>query len=162
MFFNEKNSIIHFLKNGINSAFYVNLDDDIDTLEKIYGEPIDIVGTTDFGHYHYSEGVRFSYKDSKIDEIDIKLINYEENISFFLDNKLEIDSININTSIHTFIFLLNQFNILWKSYNEQNKSVFALLTEGGVCVIFDLETGELIKIATNSYLIDYSKKLFNS
>ena len=160
MFFDKPNSIIHFLKNGISSVFYINLNDSINTLKEVYGEPINIVGTKDNGHYHYSNGVRFSYKNDKINEIDIKMM-YDESINFILDKKiplLEIDSVNINTPIHAFIFILNEFNILWRSYNEKNKSVFALLTEGGVCVVFDLETGELVKIVINSYLIECSKQ----
>ena len=116
------------------------LNDNIEVVYGILGQPKDKVGDNVAGFLHYPSGLRIGYFNDKINEIGIYFIRGIVSLAVEVD-LLGKKVINNNTKAHEFIEILNYLFIPWKSINEKNLNVFSIIINDFIYAFFDLETG---------------------
>lgn len=138
--------INNFLKVGL-TALNVSQVPSKDEIYQVYGEPIEVVGDNNYGYYLYPKGLQFGYFGTRIDEVALIFKFCQDEFYSVLNILLkETLVINKNTKIHELIKFMNYEKIKWESIDNHSIGAFSLRTEGNVIVMFDLETGELIKM----------------
>ena len=137
-------NILDFFKNG-GHLNEVHLNDSIEKVTQICGNPIEKIGDKECGFLHYSNGVRFGYFNNEIDELAIVFFG---NTSIKYDiNCDHLTVINEKSTINEIIYLLNASNIVWKGNDEKNINVFSIKLNNNIYILFDLLTGFLTKIS---------------
>lgn len=141
----KKTDILEFLTTG-NHLQGIRLNDPVDKLFEKLGTPKEQVGTTQFGFFHYKQGLRFGYFDKVINELVI-LFRSKKSPNFAIKNPFnEILIISGETKIHEFIYLLNTMQIGWKCPDQKDLSGFIMVINDEVVVFFDLDSGNLTRI----------------
>ena len=140
----KQNEFIDFLKNG-KTLLGISLNQTVDSVYRLLGDPINVIGDKKIGFLEYQQGVRFGYFDDQVDEIGVKFFG-NNNINIPVDISGEdLEIFTENTKNHDFIRVLNFAGIQWKSHDEKNLDVFCIKTIANVYVLFDLETGNITK-----------------
>ncbi len=154
----KKNEFLQFLKNG-EKLLGIELDQSCESLFSLLGRPLNTVGDKKAGFYQYQHGLRFGYFTHRVDELGV--IFYGNNgIKIPIDVEME-DEIFIteDTTINTFIRILNYAKIEWCSCDEKNLDIFCIKTEGNVYVLFDLDTGKISKVSLSTPLVTASPSM---
>jgi len=137
-------NILDFLRNA-NNLNGVHLNDSVDKVFELRGDPLEIIGDKACGFLHYGNGIRFGYFGTEIDELAI-IFYGGKSITYIVDCE-HIRIINEKSTINEILLFLNFSNIEWKSNDEKNVNVFSVKLNNNIYILFDLLTGRLTKIS---------------
>jgi len=137
--------ILHVVKEGL-ACLDISLGMSIEKLQEIYGAPNEIGGDSSAGYLNYGY-IRVGYLGDYVDEVAI-MFDDDPQFKLEIEELKEIKCISGQTTINQFVHVLNYAGLRWFSeYRENHLDYISITVEAGSEVLFDLETGHIMRIA---------------
>jgi len=141
----EVNEILQVIKLGL-SSLDISIGMSLEKLEEKYGTANEVVGDSNAGYLNYGY-IRVGYFGGYVDEVAI-MFNDDPQFKIEIEELEEMKFIDGETNINQFVHILNYAGIRWSSeYRKNHLDYISFTIEAGSDVLFDLETGYIMRIA---------------
>lgn len=137
--------ILHIVKYGL-ACLNISIGMSLEELDKIYGPADEVIGESKAGYLKYGD-VRVGYFGDYIDEV---AIIFDKNPQFKIEvvGLEELKYVDREMNMNQFIHVLNYAGLRWSAkYRDNHLDYVSICIEAGSEVLFDLETGLIMRIA---------------
>ncbi|SFM74852.1 hypothetical protein SAMN05428949_0654 [Chitinophaga sp. YR627] len=139
------NEILHVFKHGL-ACLDISIGMLLKELQNIYGFADEVIGDSNAGYLRYSD-IRIGYFGDYIDEVAITF-DKDPHFKIEIEGLEDLKHVDREMKMNQFIHILNYAGLRWSSkYRDNHLDYVSIGVEEGSDVLFDLETGRIMRIA---------------